>query len=301
MGSTNNMDAIFKPQSVALIGASGTPGKLGYDILYNLIHAGFDGPIYPVNPKADELLGLTVYKDIGSVPSPPDLAVIVIPAKMVPGAMEQCGEVGVKAAIVVTGGFAEAGEEGEKLQDELARIAGQYGIRVIGPNCQGVNSPPSNLCASWPLLTSRGGMAFIAQSGTVGAALMDWASEDQLGVSVFVSLGNRADVDESDCIRYFNNDPDTRVIALYMEGVKRPEVFLESLSKVTKPVVILKAGRSAWGRVAAESHTKSMAGNDAVYDAIFKKYKVHRAETLEELYDFAKALAYMKKLRGSVC
>ena len=298
MESANNLDAIFKPQSVALIGASGTPGKLGYDILYNLIHAGFDGPIYPVNPKADELLGLTVYKDIGSVPSPPDLAVIVIPAKMVPGAIEQCGEAGVKAAIVVTGGFAEAGEEGEKLQSELARIAGQYGIRVIGPNCQGVNSPHSNLCASWPLLTSRGGMAFIAQSGTVGAALMDWASEEQLGVSVFVSLGNRADVDESDCIQYFNNDPDTRVIALYMEGVKRPEVFLESLSKVTKPVVILKAGRSAWGRVAAESHTKSMAGSDAVYDAIFKKYKVHRAETLEELYDFAKALAYMKKPPG---
>lgn len=298
MESTNNLDAIFKPQSVALIGASGTPGKLGYDILYNLIHAGFEGPIYPINPKADELLGLTVYKDIGSVPSPPDLAVIVIPAKMVPGAIQQCGEAGVKSAVVVTGGFAEAGEEGEKLQDELARIAGQYGIRVIGPNCQGVNSPHSKLCASWPLLTNRGDMAFISQSGTVGAALMDWASEDQLGVSVFVSLGNRADVDESDCIQYFNNDPDTKVIALYMEGVKRPEVFFESLSKVTKPVVILKAGRSAWGRVAAESHTKSMAGSDAVYDAIFKKHKVHRAETLEELYDFAKALAYMKKPPG---
>jgi len=298
MGSTNNLDAIFKPQSVALIGASGTPGKLGYDVLYNLIHAGFDGPIYPVNPKADELLGLKVYKDIGSTPTPADLAVVLIPARMVPGAIQQCGEAGVKAAIVVTGGFAEAGEEGERLQDELARIAGRYGIRVIGPNCQGVNSPHSNLCASWPLLTSRGGMAFIAQSGTVGAALMDWASEDQLGVSVFVSLGNRADVDESDCIQYFNNDPNTRVIALYMEGVKRPDAFLESLAKATKPVVILKAGRTAWGRKAAESHTKSMAGSDAIYDAIFKRYKVYRAENLEELYDFAKALAYMKKPPG---
>ena len=292
------MDAIFRPQSVALIGASGSPGKLGYDVLYNLIHAGFEGPIYPINPKADELLGLKVYKDIGSTPETADLAVILIPARMVPGALQQCGEAGVKAAIVVTGGFAEAGEEGEKLQEELARIAEKYGIRVIGPNCQGVNSPHSKLCASWPLLTNEGGMAFIAQSGTVGAALMDWASEDQLGVSVFVSLGNRADVDESDCIQYFNDDPNTKVIALYMEGVKRPDVFLESLSKATKPVVILKAGRTVWGRKAAESHTKSMAGSDAIYDAIFKKYKVYRAETLEELYDYAKALAYMTKPPG---
>lgn len=292
------MDAIFRPRSVALIGASGTPGKLGHDVLYNLIHAGFEGPIYPINPKADELLGLTVYKDIGSTPEPADLAVILIPARMVPGAIRQCGEAGVKAAVVVTGGFAEAGEEGEKLQEEMARIAKQCGIRVIGPNCQGVNSPYTKLCASWPLLTNKGGMAFVAQSGTVGAALMDWAGEDNLGVSVFVSLGNRADVDESDCIRYFNEDPNTRVIALYMEGVKRPDAFLEALSTATKPVVILKAGRTAWGRKAAESHTKSMAGSDAIYDAIFKKYKVYRAETLEELYDFAKALAYMKKPPG---
>lgn len=292
------MDAIFRPRSVALIGASGTPGKLGHDVLYNLIHAGFEGPIYPINPKADELLGLKVYKDIGSTPEPADLAVILIPARMVPGAIQQCGEAGVKAAIVVTGGFAEAGEEGEKLQEEMARIAEQYGIRVIGPNCQGVNSPYAKLCASWPLLTNKGGMAFVAQSGTVGAALMDWASEDNLGVSVFVSLGNRADVDESDCIRYFNEDPNTKVIALYMEGVKRPDVFLEALSAATKPVVILKAGRTTWGRKAAESHTKSMAGSDAIYDAIFKKYKVCRADTLEELYDFAKVLAYMKKPPG---
>jgi acyl-CoA synthetase (NDP forming) len=298
MKSLSNLDAIFSPKSVALIGASGTPGKLGYDVLYNLIHAGFEGPIYPINPKADELLGLKVYKDIGSTPTPADLAVVLIPARMVPGAIQQCGEAGVKAAIVVTGGFAEAGEDGEKLQEELARIAEQYGIRVIGPNCQGVNSPHHNLCASWPLLTTEGGMAFIAQSGTVGAALMDWASEDQLGVSVFVSLGNRADVDESDCIQYFNDDPNTKVIALYMEGVKRPDAFLESLSKATKPVVILKAGRTAWGRKAAESHTKSMAGSDAIYEAIFKRYKVYRAENLEELYDFAKALAYMKKPPG---
>ena len=298
MESLGRLDAIFKPRSVALIGASATQGKLGHDVLYNLIHAGFSGRIYPVNPKADQLLGLPAYKSIGDIAPPPDLAVVIVPAKAVPGTIQQCGEAGVKAAIVITGGFAEAGEEGEKLQQELAEAARRYGIRLVGPNCQGVNNPHYQLCASWPLLTKKGGMAFISQSGTVGAALMDWASEEQLGVSVFVSLGNRADVDEADCIRYFNDDPNTKVIALYVEGVKRPEHFLESMAAAKKPVVILKSGRTAGGKVAAESHTKSLAGSDEIYNAIFEKYKVHRADTLEELYDFAKALAHMEKPSG---
>jgi acyl-CoA synthetase (NDP forming) len=298
MESLHHLDAIFKPRSVALIGASATPGKLGHDILYNLIHGGFGGLIYPVNPKADKLLGLPAYKSIQDISPSPDLVVIIIPAKAVPATLQQCGEAGIKAAIVVTGGFAEAGEEGEKLQEELAAVARRYGIRVIGPNCQGVNNPHHQLCASWPLLTTKGGMAFICQSGTVGAALVDWASQEQLGVSVFVSLGNRADVDESDAIQYFNRDPHTKVIALYVEGVKRPAKFLEALAEAKKPVVILKSGRTARGRVAAESHTKSLAGTDEIYNAIFEKFRVHRADTLEELYDYAKALAYLKKPSG---
>jgi len=298
MKSVRDLDAVFKPQSVALIGASTTPGKLGYDILYNLINAGFKGPIYPINPKADEILGLKAYKDILSIPAPADLAVIVIPARMVIDAIKDCGKAGVKSAVIITGGFAEAGEEGERMQKELAEAARKSRVRLIGPNCQGVNNPHANLCASWPLLTTKGGMAFISQSGTVGAALMDWASEEDLGVSVFVSLGNRADIDEADCIQYFNADPNTKVIALYVEGVKRPEKFIEALSKAKKPVVILKSGRTPRGKVAAESHTKSMAGSDAIYEAIFRRFKVHRADNLEELYDFAKALAYMEKPKG---
>jgi len=292
------LDALFKPRSVALIGASGTPGKLGYDILYNLIHGGFPGPIYPINPKAETLLGLPAYGAVGATPEPADLAVIVIPARMVTGAIEECGRAGVKAAVVITGGFAEAGPEGEKLQEELAATAKKYAIRVVGPNCQGLNHPHHRLCASWPLITTQGRMAFISQSGTVGAALIDWASEEHLGVSCFVSLGNRADVDEADCIRYFNDDPNTKVIALYMEGVKRPEYFMDSLKRADKPVVILKAGRTARGKAAAESHTKSMAGSDEIYNALFRKYGVYRADNLEELYDYAKALAYMEKPRG---
>ena len=298
MEANNNLDAVFRPRSVAVIGASTVAGKLGHDILYNLIHAGFTGPIYPINPKADQVLELPAFKQIGDVPSPPDLAVVVIPARAVAGAIEQCGQAGVKGAIVITGGFAEAGPDGEKLQEELVQTARRAGVRLIGPNCQGLNNPHAKLCASWPLLTTPGGMAFISQSGTVGAALMDWASQDQLGVSVFVSLGNRADIDEADAIEYFNQDPHTKVIALYIEGVKRPIYFQDALDGATKPVVILKAGRTEQGRLAAESHTKSMAGSDAVYEAIFRKYKVHRADTIEELYDFAKALAYYPKPTG---
>jgi acetate---CoA ligase (ADP-forming) len=298
MDPIRQLDAIFKPASVALIGASSTPGKLSYDILYNLIHAGFAGPIYPVNPKADEILGLKAYPAIGATPAPADMAVVVIPARMVVGAIEDCGKAGVKAAVVITGGFAEAGADGEKLQAQLARAGREFGVRIIGPNCQGVNIPYSSLCASWPLITTRGRIAFVSQSGTVGAALIDWSSVEHLGFSGFVSLGNRADVDESDCIRYFNDDPNTKVIACYIEGVKRPAAFLESLRQATKPVVILKAGRTARGRVAAESHTKSLAGSDEIYQAIFKRYGICRADNLEELYDFAKGLAYMDKPKG---
>jgi acyl-CoA synthetase (NDP forming) len=298
MESIRQLDAIFKPASVALIGASSTPGKLSYDILYNLIHAGFAGPIYPVNPKADEILGVKAYPAIGATPTPADMAVVVIPARMVKGAIEECGKAGVKSAVIITGGFAEAGEDGEKLQAELARVGREFNVRLIGPNCQGVNIPYSSLCGSWPLITTRGRIAFVSQSGTVGAALIDWSSVEHLGFSSFVSLGNRADVDESDCIRYFNDDPNTKVIACYIEGVKRPAAFVESLAQATKPVVILKAGRTARGRVAAESHTKSLAGSDEIYQAIFRKYGVCRADNLEELYDFAKGLAYMDKPKG---
>ncbi len=298
MESIRSLDAIFRPASVALVGASSTPGKLSYDILYNLIQAGFTGPIYPVNPKADEILGLKAYPAIGATPTPADMAVVVIPARMVVGAIEECGKAGVKSAVIITGGFAEAGEDGEKLQARLAKAGRENGVRLIGPNCQGVNIPYSSLCASWPLITTRGRIAFVSQSGTVGAALIDWASVEHLGFSGFVSLGNRADVDESDCINYFNDDPNTKVIACYIEGVKRPKSFLEALEKATKPVVILKSGRTARGRVAAESHTKSLAGSDEIYQTLFKKYGVCRADNLEELYDFAKALAYLDRPTG---
>jgi acyl-CoA synthetase (NDP forming) len=289
---------IFKPKSVAVIGASTAHGKLGHDILANLKNGGFPGPLYPINPKAEEILGLKVYKAIADTPAAPELAVVVIPAKIVASTLEQCAAKGVKAAIVITGGFAEAGSDGERLQDELAQVVRTTGLRVIGPNCQGVNMPHEHMCASWPLITTKGRIAFASQSGTVGAAFLDMAAAEHLGVSGFVSLGNRVDVDEAEVLMYFNQDPHTQVIALYLEGVKRASYFLDALREAEKPVVILKAGRTTQGSRAAESHTKSMAGADAIYDALFRKYKVHRADTLEELFDFAKALAYLPKPKG---
>jgi acyl-CoA synthetase (NDP forming) len=293
-----SLTPIFKPQSVAVIGASTAPGKLGHDILANLKNGGFPGPLYPINPKADKILGLTAYKAITDTPAPPELAVVVIPAKIVAPTLEQCAAKGVKAAIVITGGFAEAGPDGERLQDELAQVVRATGLRVIGPNCQGVNMPHEHMCASWPLITTPGRIAFASQSGTVGAAFLDMAAAEHLGVSGFVSLGNRVDVDEAEVLMFFNRDPHTRVIALYLEGVKRASYFLDALREAEKPVVILKAGRTTQGSRAAESHTKSMAGSDAIYDALFRKYRVHRADTLEELFDFAKALAYLPKPQG---
>ncbi len=293
------MDAILRPKSVAVIGASTSPDKLGHEILRNIVDGGFQGGVYPINPKADTILDLPCHANVKDLPESPDLAVLIIPARFVPQAVQDCGEKGVKGAVIITGGFSEAGPEGEELQQQTAEIAHRYGVRLIGPNCQGVNNPHHPICASWPLLTYRGKVAVISQSGTVGAAMMDWFSQEKLGVSSFVSMGNRADVDEADLIDYFNQDEDTVVIAAYIEGIKRADRFVEIMQRLQKPLVVLKSGRTPKGKVAAESHTKALAGADAIYDSLFEKYNVCRAYTIEEFYDYAKAFAYLKPPKGN--
>ncbi len=295
----NGLQAFFHPKSIAVIGASDSPSKLGNVILKNLRDSGFPGALYPINPKSERILDLACFKNIKDIPDPVDMAMVIVPAHFVPQTIKDCGEKGVKAAVVITGGFSEAGPEGEKLQTEIAKVAIDYGVRVIGPNCQGVNNPYEPMCASWPLLTFKGGVAVIAQSGTVGAAMMDWFSVEELGVSSFVSMGNRVDVDETDLIEYFEKDPNTRVIAAYLEGVKDTVRFQRVIQSLTKPLIILKSGRTPGGKVAAESHTKSLAGADATYDALFKKYGVCRAQNIEEFYDFAKAFAYLTPPKGN--
>ena len=295
----NDLQAFFHPQSIAVIGASDSPAKIGHEILKNLGDGGFPGVLYPINPKSERILDLPCFKNVKDIPDPVDMAVVIVPARFVPQTISDCGEKGVKAAIIITGGFSEAGPEGEELQKELTEVAREYGVRLIGPNCQGINNPHEPMCASWPLLTFKGGVAVIAQSGTVGAAMMDWFSIEELGVSSFISMGNRADVDETDLIEYFENDPNTNVIAVYLEGVKDPIRFQKVLQSLTKPLVVLKSGRTPGGKVAAESHTKSLAGADATYDSLFQKYGVCRAQTTEEFYDFAKAFAYLKPPQGN--
>jgi len=292
------LSPLFRPSRVAVIGASSNPEKMGFQIFRNIKDAGYAGEILPVNPKGETILGVPSVKSAAEIPEGTDLAVVIIPAKLVPGTLRELGVRKVKSAIVITGGFAESGEEGARLQEEMARAASEHGIRVIGPNCQGVNYPYHGLCASWPLITRRGEIAIVSQSGTVGAALIDWASEERLGFSAFVSMGNRSDVDEADLISFFAEDPHTKVVALYIEGVRDAAKFLAAVRACAKPLVIFKAGRTARGRKAAESHTRSLAGRDEVYDAVFRQNGVHRAATLEELYDFAKALAYVPPPKG---
>jgi acyl-CoA synthetase (NDP forming) len=297
--AVNDLKHFFQPASVAVIGASENPEKLGHEIVKNLLGGGFSGPVYPINPKSERILGLDCFKNVKDIPGPVDLAVLIIPAPFVAGAIRDCGTKGVKSAIIITGGFSEAGPEGEKLQKALVQTALEHGIRLIGPNCQGINNPYHHLCASWPLLERQGRVAVISQSGTVGAAMMDWFSIEELGVSSFVSMGNRVDVDESDLIEYFNNDPATRVIALYLEGVKRPTRFRSALETTKKPIVILKSGRTPRGKIAAESHTKSLAGADAIYTVLFRHHGICQAETIEEFFDFAKAWAYLAAPAGN--
>jgi acetyltransferase len=295
---SGSLKPLFRPDGIAVIGASSNPEKMGFQIFRNIVEAGFRGEIFPVNPKGETVMGRPSLKSAADLPAGTDLAVLIIPAKLVPGTILQLGERNVRAAIVISGGFAESGEEGAALQAELARNAARCGIRVVGPNCQGVNYPYHGLCASWPLVTRRGGIAFVSQSGTVGAAMIDWASEDRLGFSAFVSMGNRADVDEADLIEFFAGDPYTKVISLYIEGVKDAGRFLSAIRKCEKPLVVFKAGRTERGRKAAESHTRSLAGRDEIYDAVFRQFGVHRASSLTELYDFSKALAYLPSPAG---
>lgn len=295
----SQLDALLKPNSVAVIGASTNPEKYGHEILKNIIDCGFKGSVYPINPKAETILDLPCHVSVKDVEEAPDLAVIIIPARFVPQAVQECGEKGVKGVAIITGGFSEAGPEGEDLQQQVVQVAQKFGVRVIGPNCQGVNNPYHPVCASWPLLTLQGKVALLSQSGTMGAAMMDWFSEDKLGTSSFVSMGNRADVDETDLIAYFNQDQNTEVIAAYIEGIKRPEQFIKTIKQLQKPLVVLKSGRTPKGKVAAESHTKSMAGADAIYDTLFAKHNVYRAYSTEEFYDYAKALAYLKPPSGN--
>jgi len=294
---SGSLDRLFNAESVAVVGASTKPGKLGHEILSNIIRGGYQGRVYPVNPRADTILGLQVYPSVADIPSDLDLVVAVIRADLVPGALREAAGKGAGAGIIISGGFREAGRE--DLEEELRAVVNDSGMRLVGPNCQGINYRPNRLCASWPLVMASGSMAVISQSGTVAATLAGWAVDEGLGISATVSLGNQVDVCETDLIEFFSHDDATRVMALYLEGAKDGRRFLEVAKRTipAKPIVVLKSGRTESGQRAAASHTRSLAGNDGVFDGACRQFRIVRASSIESLYDSAKALE-MLELNG---
>jgi len=294
--SMNNtgVSRLFRARSVAVVGASSNPEKLGHVILANILGGGYEGDVYPVNPKADEILGLRVYPSVSQIPSDLDLVVVVVPAPFVPGVLREAANKGAGAGIIISGGFRESGRE--DLEQELVDIVAETGLRLVGPNCQGINYRPNRLCASWPLVTASGSLAVISQSGTVAATLAGWAVDEGLGISATVSLGNQVDVCETDLIDFFADDEESRVIALYLEGAKDGRRFLEAMKRAIsrKPVVVLKSGRTEGGQRAAVSHTRSLAGRDDIFDAACRQFGILRVSDIESLYDSAKALASLE-------
>lgn len=300
-----SIKAFFQPDSVAVIGASTSPDKLGYSVLDNLIQGGFQEggrAIYPINPSADEILGLKAYSNVTEVPGDIDLAVIVIPYQIVPGALEQCGQKGIPAAVVISAGFREAGREGLERELELIDIAKEYGIRLVGPNCLGVIDTFTPLNASFSAGMPPGGpMAFMSQSGALGTAILDWSMAGRLGMSKFVSLGNKADVSEVDLMEAWADDPNSNVILMYVEGLPDGQAFIETARRVSKikPIVAVKSGITQAGSRAVSSHTGSLAGSEQAYQAAFQQAGVLRADSLQSLFDFARGFGYLPPMQGN--
>ncbi|MFW6138493.1 MAG: acetate--CoA ligase alpha subunit [Spirochaetota bacterium] len=296
------LEKFFAPESVALIGASRSPGKVGYDILKNMIDGGYEGKVYPVNPKAGEVMGIKCYSDVREIPGQLDLAIVVIPSKLVPASVDQCAEKGVPAVIIISAGFSETGEKGAALARELEERIKKYKLRVIGPNCLGVISLPSKLNASFSgLLPERGNVAFISQSGALGTSILDVAVGEKIGISRFISYGNKMDINESELIQALSEDGETDVILSYIESIDNGSHFMGVASEATrkKPVIVMKSGRTSAGARAASSHTGSLAGSDSSYDAAFRQCGVIRARTITEFIDYAVAFSSQKPPRGN--
>jgi acetyltransferase len=284
------MKELFKPRNVVVIGASREPGKVGHAVLRNIIESGFKGEVYPVNPRADKVLGLNAYKSVLEVPGDIDLAVIVIPAQAVLDVMEECGRKGVKYAVVISAGFKEIGGEGIEREGKLIEIARKYGVRVVGPNCLGIIDLHTPLNASFASIPeTKGGIAFISQSGALLSAILDWAPKAGIGFSKIVSLGNKADLNEVDFLTYLGEDPETKVILLYLESIADGRRFIEVGSTVTrkKPVILLKGGITEAGAKAALSHTGSMAGGITALKAALRKAGIIQVSSVSELFDMA--------------
>jgi len=296
-----SLDKLFNPNTIAVIGASSDEQSVGHALFKNLIHNDFTGIVYPVNLKRKSVLGIKTYPNIKSIPDDIDLAIIITPAQTVPAILEECGQAKVKAAVIISSGFKENGKEGEKRSKEISKISKKYGIRLLGPNCLGFIRPKLSLNASFGrTMTEPGKIAFISQSGALGTAILDWASERHLNFSYFVSLGEMLDVNFDDLIDYFGNDPETTLILIYMESLTNARKFLSAARAHSrnKPIVVLKAGKSKEGAKAAKSHTGSIAGDDDIYDAAFKRAGIIRVDTIRDLFNNAQTINMQPRPRG---
>ena len=295
------LESFFKPRAVAVIGASEDPGSVGRTLLWNLVSSPFGGMVFPVNPRRPSVLGIKAYPSIAEVPEAVDLAVVATPARTVPGIIEQCGQAGVRSAIVISAGFKEVGPEGVELERQVVENARKAGMRVIGPNCLGLMCPPTGLNASFAAAMARPGtVGFISQSGALCTAVLDWSLRELVGFSAFISIGSMADVGWGDLIDYLGDDPQTRSIVIYMESIGNARSFLSAAREValSKPIIIIKAGRTEQAAKAAASHTGSLTGSDEVLDAAFRRSGVLRVDRISDLFYMAEILARQPRPKG---
>ena len=298
---TLNLDKIFNPKSIAVIGASDEEGSVGYILMKNLTELGYQGKVYPVNIHKTEILGFKAYQTVDQLPETVDLAVIATPAKTVPDIVEQCGKAGIPGIIIISAGFKEVGPEGKALEDKILEIKKRYNLRIIGPNCLGIIRPSINLNATFTAkMPKPGNIAFISQSGALCAAILDWAVHENIGFSNFVSIGSMVDVDFGDLIDYFGTDPKTRSILMYIEGITDAREFMSAARHFarTKPIIVVKAGKFSESAHAVASHTGSLAGEDMVYDAAFKRAGIVRVEEIGDLFNAAEVLGMQPLPKG---
>ncbi len=295
----------FNAKAVAVVGASSKKGKIGFEILRSMTESAYKGEIYPVNPKEETILGKKVYKSISDLPRKVDLAVMAIASSAVPGAIEEAGKKGIRAVVIISGGFRELGEDTAKLEKQAVENAKKAGIRIIGPNCIGIFNSANSLDTFFQpreqcIRPKKGEVAILTQSGTYGLSIMEWLDEEGLGVSKMVSYGNKCDVDEVDMLKFLEHDEDTKVIAIYMEGLRDGRKFFETAKQVSmnKPIVLFKTGRTNEGAKAASSHTGALAGDDGVFTGAMAQCGIILADDIDEMVDIVKILAMQPLPKG---
>src|SRR5262245_16095253 len=299
-GFRHSLDPIFEPASVAVVGASATPGSVGSILVRNLLGNPFGGVVYPINPKRKAVHGVRCYPDLAALPETVDLAVIATPANTVPPLISECVTRGIPTAIIISAGFAEPGAQGRALEQQIREVA-KGKIRIIGPNCLGVIHPPSNLNASFAAdMAPAGNVALLSQSGAICTSILDWARTAHVGFSTFVSVGSMLDVDFADLIDYFADDPQTRSIILYMESIGDVRKFLSAARGASraKQIIVVKSGRHEAGARAAASHTGALAGADAVFDAAFRRAGILRVTTIPDLFNMSEILSSQPRPQG---